>query len=131
MKIYLMTCYPKKTEMKLQIESENSSSNGTLDSYSPTLLLTFIHYSFNLEFNKLPFDVAHNKSLHATICSEMAEVLLDNLCPFEIGGVAVDGSIVVQLVNELISQIRGGGNKYVFSLDPILSQLNNPYITII
>ena len=61
----------------------------------------------------------------------MAEVLLDNLCPFEIGGVAVDGSIVVQLVNELISQIRGGGNKYVFSLDPILSQLNNPYITII
>lgn len=103
--------------MKLQIESENSSSNGTLNPkinpFLQQILTCNSYYSFNLEFNKLPFDVAHNKSLHATICSEMAEVLLDNLSPFEIGGVAVDGSIVVQLVNELISQIRGGGNKYV------------------
>lgn len=58
--------------------------------------------------------MAQNHSMHATICSEMAEVLLDNLVPFEIGGVAADGSIVVQLVNELISQIRGGGNRYIF-----------------
>jgi hypothetical protein len=67
---------------------------------------------FSLEFTKLPHDIGPNQDLHRDICKEMAEVLLESLVPFEIGNVAVGGTVVVQLVNELISQIRGGGNKF-------------------
>lgn len=95
--------------MKLQTGYVNSSNNGTLY-HTPSPTPT---NRFTLEFNKLPFDMAQNKSLHAEICSEMAQVLLDNLSPYEVGGVAVDGPIVIQMVNELISQIRGGGNRYI------------------
>lgn len=38
--------------------------------------------------------------------------LLENLTPFEVGSVAVDGMLVVHMVNELISQVRGGGNRF-------------------
>ncbi|KAJ3303635.1 hypothetical protein HDV03_003609 [Kappamyces sp. JEL0829] len=74
-----------------------------------------IKQRFTLEFNKLPFNVAHDQTLHAEICSEMAEILLDNMTSFEVGGVPVDGMVVVQMVNELISQIRGGGNSNMAS----------------
>lgn len=68
---------------------------------------------FNLEFNKLPFNMGDNMSLHEEICQEMSEVLLESLIPFEVGGISADGTVVIQMVNELISQIRGGGNRYV------------------
>lgn len=42
----------------------------------------------------------------------MAETLLNSLEPFQVGGQIVNGSLVVQMVNELISQIRGGGNRF-------------------
>ncbi|KAI8924845.1 hypothetical protein BC831DRAFT_463415 [Entophlyctis helioformis] len=71
-----------------------------------------IKEKFQVEFTKLPFDAGMNSQVHSDICAEMAEVLLENLLPFEIGAVPVDGMMVVHLVNELISQIRGGGNRF-------------------
>jgi hypothetical protein len=67
---------------------------------------------FQLEFNKLPFDIGQNQRMHADICKEMSEVLLDSLLPFQVGNVSVDGTLVIHMVNELISQIRGGGNRF-------------------
>ncbi|KAL2912516.1 Guanylate-binding protein 6 [Polyrhizophydium stewartii] len=71
-----------------------------------------IKEKFQIEFNKLPFDQGMGSALHSQICSEMGAALLENLVPFEIGSVPVDGTLVVNLVNELISQIRGGGSKF-------------------
>ncbi|KAJ3273400.1 hypothetical protein HDV01_004276 [Terramyces sp. JEL0728] len=73
---------------------------------------SLIKQKFSLEFNKLPFDMGENQVIHAEICKEMSGILLENLIPFEVGGLDGDGPLVVQMVNELISQIRGGGNRF-------------------
>jgi hypothetical protein len=68
-----------------------------------------IKQKFQVEFTKLPFcQGSSNNTLHGQICREMCDVLVDNLVPFQIGGMPVDGMLVIHLVNELISQIRGG-----------------------
>ncbi|KAH6576323.1 hypothetical protein BASA62_001472 [Batrachochytrium salamandrivorans] len=46
------------------------------------------------------------------ITNRMAQGLADNLVPFKIGALDGDGAMVVQLINELISQIRGGGSRF-------------------
>ena len=66
---------------------------------------------FVMEFVKLPLNRGNDESLYNEICAEMADILLDDFTPFEVSGVPVDGNFVIQMVNELISQIRGGGNK--------------------
>ncbi|KAH6578289.1 hypothetical protein BASA60_003679 [Batrachochytrium salamandrivorans] len=78
---------------------------------------------FQVEFNKLPYysGSSHHTSkggdqdiadLYSDICNEMAQGLVDNLVPFKIGALDGDGAMVVQLINELISQIRGGGSRF-------------------
>ncbi|KAJ2991463.1 hypothetical protein HDV02_003768 [Globomyces sp. JEL0801] len=71
-----------------------------------------IQQRFQLEFNKLPFDMGQNQAMHAEICREMSDILLGSLIPFQVGGVPADGVVVAQMVNELISQIRGGGSRF-------------------
>ncbi|KAI8912732.1 hypothetical protein EDD86DRAFT_188494 [Gorgonomyces haynaldii] len=70
-----------------------------------------IKSKFQIEFVKLPYFQA-NQDLHDNICKEVADALLENLVPFKVGTVPVDGMFAVQMVNELISQIRGGGNRF-------------------
>lgn len=70
-----------------------------------------IKQKFQVEFTKLPF-YKGNEDLHYQICEEIGDRLLENLVPFSVGSVPVGGSLVIQMVNELISQIRGGGNRY-------------------
>jgi hypothetical protein len=73
---------------------------------------TLVKDRFEMEFVKLPLNRGSDEELFAEITEEMAQILLDNLTPFEVSGVPVDGNVVIQLVNELVSQIRGGGNKF-------------------
>ena len=70
-----------------------------------------IRQRFDVEFCKLPFNVP-GSSLHDEACSQLAKTMMDRLTPFVIGGVPVDGGVVVQLVTELLAQIRGGGNRF-------------------
>ena len=67
---------------------------------------------FEIEFNKLPFHTKDTDHLFESVCGDMAELLVENISPFKVGAVEVDGSMVIHLVNELISQIRSGGNRY-------------------
>lgn len=76
------------------------------------MIRTLVKQKFQIEFTKLPFCQGQNNQLHTEICQEMCEVLQDNLVPFQVGSVPVDGMLVIHLVNELISQIRGGGSRY-------------------
>lgn len=71
-----------------------------------------IKSKFQIEFCKLPFCQGKNDKLHSEICKEMCEAMLENLIPFQVGSVNVDGMLVIQMVNELISQIRGGGARF-------------------
>jgi hypothetical protein len=38
--------------------------------------------------------------------------MVEGLEPLKVGGVYVDGTVICQLVNELLAQIRGGGNRF-------------------
>ncbi|KAJ3112410.1 hypothetical protein HDU96_004589 [Phlyctochytrium bullatum] len=67
---------------------------------------------FDVEFAKLPFNGAGNATLHDEACGLLAEGLAEKLSPFTVGNVAVDGNMVVQLVTELVTQIRDGGNRF-------------------
>ncbi|KAI8854939.1 hypothetical protein BC829DRAFT_378855 [Chytridium lagenaria] len=67
---------------------------------------------FDVEFAKLPFNGGGNQILHDEACGIIAETLKEKLTPFTVGNVAVDGTMVVQLVNELVTQIRDGGNRF-------------------
>ncbi|KAJ3287746.1 hypothetical protein HK104_008472 [Borealophlyctis nickersoniae] len=71
-----------------------------------------IRERFDVAFCKLPYNVRGNTTLHHEACQALSENLLENLTPFVIGGVPVDGGVVVQLVSELLAQIRGGGNRF-------------------
>jgi hypothetical protein len=66
---------------------------------------------FQIELCKLPF-VSGNEQLFDDICSEMTKRLVDNLEPFAISGLQVDGARVVQMANELIRQIQTGRQMY-------------------
>ncbi|KAJ3196732.1 hypothetical protein HK101_007964 [Irineochytrium annulatum] len=67
---------------------------------------------FDVEFAKLPFNGGGNQILHDEACEAIAEVMVDKLQPFTVGNVAVDGTMVIQLVTELVTQIREGGNRF-------------------
>ena len=71
-----------------------------------------IKQRFALEFIKLPLQVDDYQILHHDICNEMTQILLDSVTPFQIGGVIGSGKLLSQMVKELISQIRGGGNRF-------------------
>ncbi|KAJ3088947.1 hypothetical protein HK102_007578 [Quaeritorhiza haematococci] len=68
---------------------------------------------FNVEFGKLPYNMGGGSaSSHDVACEVMSEQLLDTITPFTVGSVQVDGIMVVQLVQQLLTQIRDGGNKF-------------------
>ncbi|KAI8622603.1 hypothetical protein BC830DRAFT_1057039 [Chytriomyces sp. MP71] len=75
----------------------------------------FIRGHFDVHFEKLPFfaneaaaDVEFDE-----VCRRLADQLVDpRLKPLEVAGVAADGSILVQLCNELLTQIREGGSRF-------------------
>ena len=73
---------------------------------------SLVKQKFQIEFAKLPF-CQGNTELYDDICKDICERLVENLVPFQVGTVSVDGVMVVQMVNELISQIRGGGNRFM------------------
>jgi hypothetical protein len=69
--------------------------------------------NFDMEFVKLPYLVPNaNEDDHFKACEEMGSKMIDSLTPLQVGGVYVDGMVVVQWVNELLAQIRGGGNRF-------------------
>ncbi|KAJ3098400.1 hypothetical protein HDU97_004028 [Phlyctochytrium planicorne] len=67
---------------------------------------------FDVEFAKLPFNVVGHEELFNEKCGDIADILMMSKKPFIIGNVPVDGTTVIQLVNELVSQIRQGGSRY-------------------
>ena len=68
--------------------------------------------SFDLELVKIPFINSANLSDHKSACSEIADIIMNNIDAFKVGGINADGMVVCQLVNELLTQIRGGGNRF-------------------
>lgn len=68
--------------------------------------------NFDLELIKLPYMTPENAKEHAEACQEISQGLLEDLQPLKVGGVYVDGLVICQLVNELLAQIRGGGNRF-------------------
>ncbi|KAJ3105851.1 hypothetical protein HDU97_007495 [Phlyctochytrium planicorne] len=73
---------------------------------------SLIKSRFDVEFAKLPFNGGGNQVLHDEACGILGDVLQEKLMPFTVGNVAVDGQMVIQLVNELVTQIRDGGNRF-------------------
>ncbi|KAI9362977.1 hypothetical protein DFJ73DRAFT_620638 [Zopfochytrium polystomum] len=73
---------------------------------------SLIKQKFDVEFQKLPYNTQGNQVLHDEACQEIADKLMSNLNPFVVGNVPADGTIVVQLCNELVTQIRDGGNRF-------------------
>ncbi|KAJ3207692.1 hypothetical protein HDU67_007285 [Dinochytrium kinnereticum] len=71
-----------------------------------------IRSRFDVEFGKLPFNGGGNQILHDEACGIMAEALVEKLTPFTVGNVACDGNMAIQLVTELVTQIRDGGNRF-------------------
>ncbi|KAJ3006288.1 hypothetical protein HKX48_000201 [Thoreauomyces humboldtii] len=71
-----------------------------------------IRERFDTSFAKLPFNMKGSAEMHEEAVANLAESLGDSLTPFVVGGVPVDGSVVVQLINELLTQIRDGGNRF-------------------
>jgi hypothetical protein len=67
---------------------------------------------FTVDLVKLPYVVPGHDDEHNLACQEMAQGLVDGLEPLKVGGVYVDGTVICQLVNELLAQIRGGGNRF-------------------
>ncbi|KAJ3235799.1 hypothetical protein HDU81_000155 [Chytriomyces hyalinus] len=75
----------------------------------------FIRDHFDVQFEKLPF-FANEMAADAEfteVCQRISAQLVDGqLKPLEVGGVPADGSIIVQLCNELLAQIRDGGSRF-------------------
>jgi uncharacterized Fe-S center protein len=68
--------------------------------------------NFTLDLVKIPFVNSGNLSDHKEACTEIADSIMNDVEPFKVGGIHVDGMVVCQLVNELLTQIRGGGNRF-------------------
>ncbi|KAI8825728.1 uncharacterized protein EV422DRAFT_513985 [Fimicolochytrium jonesii] len=73
---------------------------------------SLIRERFSVRFAKLPFNMAGNTAVYNEAIATLADSLAEDLQPSVIGGVPVDGSVIVQLINELLAQIRDGGNRY-------------------
>ncbi|KAJ3029724.1 UNVERIFIED_CONTAM: hypothetical protein HDU68_011340 [Siphonaria sp. JEL0065] len=80
---------------------------------------SLVRDQFNVSFEKLPFCVGgmggYRTDLDAEfddVCKSMAGDLVDGLKRLEIGGVAADGALLVELCNELLTQIRNGGSRF-------------------
>ncbi|TPX73017.1 hypothetical protein SpCBS45565_g00104 [Spizellomyces sp. 'palustris'] len=71
-----------------------------------------VRQRFDTNFAKLPFNVGGNTAVHQEAVAALADTLADSLVPFVVGGVPVDGPVVVQLITELLTQIRDGGNRF-------------------
>ncbi|KAI8823395.1 uncharacterized protein EV422DRAFT_520900 [Fimicolochytrium jonesii] len=71
-----------------------------------------IRERFDVSFAKLPFTMPGNQHLFLESVATLADTLGDSLTPFVVGGVPVDGPVVVQLISELLAQIRDGGNRF-------------------
>jgi hypothetical protein len=67
---------------------------------------------FAVDFVKLPFLSGEFKKMHSDIIEGVSENMVKNLKTFQVGNVDVDGMLVIHMVNELISQIRGGGSRF-------------------
>ena len=68
--------------------------------------------NFDIELIKLPYFNQGTSEEHDQACEELAFKMVNELEPLKVGGVYVDGVVICQLVNELLSQIRGGGNRF-------------------
>jgi hypothetical protein len=68
--------------------------------------------NFTIELTKLPFVTKGNEPEHKKACEELSFNMLEDLDALKVGGVYVDGMVICQLVNELLTQIRGGGNRF-------------------
>ncbi|KAJ3417561.1 hypothetical protein HDV05_000018 [Chytridiales sp. JEL 0842] len=71
-----------------------------------------IREKFDVEFAKLPYNLGTNEELHEEACNSIAQNLHETLAPFTVGNVPADGLMVCQLINELLTQIREGGNRF-------------------
>ncbi|KAJ3094483.1 hypothetical protein HDU96_001660 [Phlyctochytrium bullatum] len=67
---------------------------------------------FDVEFAKLPFNDLSNRFVYEESLAALGDGLMEKKQPFVVGNVMVDGSTVIQLVTELVSQIRDGGNRF-------------------
>ncbi|KAI8800537.1 hypothetical protein BJ742DRAFT_685972 [Cladochytrium replicatum] len=71
-----------------------------------------IRQRFDIEFAKLPYNIGPNVALFDQACEALTDSMVENLEPFTVANVPADGTMVVQLVNELLAQIRDGGSRY-------------------
>jgi hypothetical protein len=67
---------------------------------------------FEVELAKLPFRHPGNEDQHEESVQQLADIIAHRLTPLIIGNVPVDGPVVAQLVQELVTQIRDGGNRF-------------------
>jgi hypothetical protein len=80
---------------------------------------------FETAFQTVPFFMAHTEGEHRSAVEDICSVLLVNSRPFTIGEVPVEGGVIVNLVKELVGQIRNGGNRYnmVSATEAIVSNM--------
>ncbi|KAI9341907.1 hypothetical protein BDR26DRAFT_859777 [Obelidium mucronatum] len=77
-----------------------------------------IREQFNVSFEKLPFvspsasATPHDSIEFDEVCESIAGDLVDDLKKLEIGGIVANGTLLVQLCNELLAQIRDGGSRF-------------------
>ncbi|KAJ1533012.1 hypothetical protein HK096_005834 [Nowakowskiella sp. JEL0078] len=71
-----------------------------------------IRQRFDIEFAKLPYRSKYASEAFEEACIAIAGSMLQHLTPFTIANVPADGTTVIQLVTELLQQIRNGGSRY-------------------
>ena len=67
---------------------------------------SLIRDKFDVELAKLPFNVGGNTEIHEEACAAIATDLVENLYPFTVGNVPADGTIAIQLINEVYLSAR-------------------------
>jgi hypothetical protein len=62
---------------------------------------SLIREKFDVEFAKLPYNLGSNEAIHEESCIAISQNLVENLSPFVVGNVPADGTMVIQLINEV------------------------------
>ncbi|KAJ3074658.1 hypothetical protein HDU98_010654 [Podochytrium sp. JEL0797] len=72
-----------------------------------------IRDQFDVSFEKLPFVPPTGSTAEFDdVCRSMVGDMVDGMKLFEVGGVPADGKLLIQLCDELLTQIRHGGSRF-------------------
>ena len=74
-----------------------------------------IKKTFEVQMKSIPFNQAitgGSPESHEAVIHEIAALVADKCTPFVLGNVQVDGRAMVQLIQELVTQIKSGGKQF-------------------